>query len=194
MNTHQHIAIIGGGCAGLSAAATLTERGYTVTLFEASSQLGGRARSVAVENKDLMQLLDNGQHILLGAYNATLSLLEKAGVKEKDAFLRLPLQLNMQSGLTKSTFLLKSAHYLPAPLNLLVGFLFCKGLTLGERIAALKFMRHLQASSYEINSDLSLANFLKQHKQSRKLIQMLWEPLCLAALNTPLKKQVAAYF
>lgn len=104
MNTHQHIAIIGGGCAGLSAAAALTERGYTVTLFEASSQLGGRARSVAVENQDLLQLLDNGQHILLGAYNSTLSLLEKAGVKEEQAFLRLPLQLNMQSALTKSVF------------------------------------------------------------------------------------------
>ena len=194
MNTHQHIAIIGGGCAGLSAAATLTERGYAVTLFEASSQLGGRARSVAVENKDLLQLLDNGQHILLGAYNATLSLLEKAGVKEEEAFLRLPLQLNMQSALTKATFSLKSAHYLPAPLNLLVGFLFSKGLTFAERIAALKFMRHLQASGYEIRNDLSLASFLKQHNQSRKLIQMLWEPLCLAALNTPLKKASSRIF
>ncbi|ACT48084.1 hydroxysqualene dehydroxylase HpnE [Methylotenera mobilis] len=194
MNTHQHIAIIGGGCAGLSAAATLTERGYAVTLFEASSQLGGRARSVVVENKDLLQLLDNGQHILLGAYNATLSLLEKAGVKEEEAFLRLPLQLNMQSALTKATLSLKSAHYLPAPLNLLVGFLFSKGLTFGERIAALKFMRYLQASGYEIHNDLSLASFLKQHKQSRKLIQMLWEPLCLAALNTPLKKASSRIF
>jgi len=194
VNTHQHIAIIGGGCAGLSAAATLTERGYAVTLFEASSQLGGRARSVVVENKDLLQLLDNGQHILLGAYNATLSLLEKAGVKEEEAFLRLPLQLNMQSALTKATLSLKSAHYLPAPLNLLVGFLFSKGLTWGERIAVLKFMRYLQASGYEIRSDLSLASFLKQHKQSRKLIQMLWEPLCLAALNTPLKKASSRIF
>ena len=194
MNTNQHIAIIGGGCAGLSAAASLTERGYAVTLFEASSQLGGRARSVVVENKDLLQLLDNGQHILLGAYSATLSLLEKAGVKEDEAFLRLPLQLNMQSGATKLAFSLKSAHYLPAPLNMLVGFLLCKGLTLGERVAALKFIRHLQASSYEISTDLSLANFLKQHKQTKKLIQMLWEPLCLAALNTPLKKASSRIF
>jgi len=194
LNTHQHIAIIGGGCAGLSAAATLTERGYTVTLFEASSQLGGRARSVVVENKDLLQLLDNGQHILLGAYSATLSLLEKAGVKEDEAFLRLPLQLNMQSSVAKSVFSLKSANYLPAPLNMLVGFLFCKGLTLGERVAALKFMRHLQAANYEISTDLPLASFLKQHKQTKTLIQMLWEPLCLAALNTPLKKASSRIF
>lgn len=194
LNTNQHIAIIGGGCAGLSASATLTERGYAVTLFEASSQLGGRARSVVVENKDLLQQLDNGQHILLGAYSATLSLLEKAGVKENDAFLRLPLQLSMQSALSKSEFSLKSAHYLPRPINLLAGFLFCKGLTIVERLTALNFMRHLQSSAYEIQQDLSLARFLKQHKQSKKLIQMLWEPLCLAALNTPIKKASSRIF
>jgi len=194
VNTHQHIAIIGGGCAGLSAAAALTERGYAVTLFEASSQLGGRARSVVVENKDLLQLLDNGQHILLGAYNATLSLLEKAGVKEDEAFLRLPLQLNMQSSAGKSVFSLKSANFLPAPLNMLAGFLFCKGLTFGERVAALKFMQHLQASNYELYTDLVLAKYLKEHKQTKNLIQMLWEPLCLAALNTPLKKASSRIF
>ncbi|WP_036303110.1 hydroxysqualene dehydroxylase HpnE [Methylotenera sp. L2L1] len=194
MNTHQHIAIIGGGCAGLSAAATLTERGYSVTLFEASSQLGGRARTVVVENKDLLQLLDNGQHILLGAYSATLSLLEKAGVKEEAAFLRLPLQLNMQSSAAKSIFSLKSANYLPAPFNILVGFLFCKGLSFNERITALRFMRHLQSSNYEIINDKPLAKYLKQHKQSPKLVQMLWEPLCLAALNTPIAKASSKIF
>ena len=194
MNKHQHIAIIGGGCAGLSAAATLTELGYAVTLFEASSQLGGRARTVAVENKDLLQLLDNGQHILLGAYSETLSLLAKAGVKEEQAFLRLPLKINMLSSKAKSIFSLKSANYLPAPFNMLIGFLFCKGLTLAERVSALKFMRYLQVNNYEISSDKSLANFLMQHKQSPMLIQMLWEPLCLAALNTHSKKQVVEFF
>jgi squalene-associated FAD-dependent desaturase len=195
LNTNLHsIAIIGGGCAGLSAAATLSDRGYSVTLFEASSQLGGRARSVVVENKDLLQLLDNGQHILLGAYSATLALLEKAGVKENEAFLRLPLQLNMMSSSAKSIFSLKSANYLPAPFNILVGFLLCKGLSLRERITALTFMRHLQSSRYEIISDKPLAKFLKQHHQSAKLIQMLWEPLCLAALNTPIAKASSKIF
>ena len=112
----SHVAVIGGGCAGLSAAAALVERGYAVTLFEASSQLGGRARTVAVENKSLLQLLDNGQHILLGAYQETLALLEKVGVKEKQAFLRVPLQINMQSNAAKSVFSLKSVNFLPAPL------------------------------------------------------------------------------
>ena len=101
---NTHVAIIGGGCAGLSAAATLVERGYQVTVFEASSQLGGRARTVVVENNDLMHLLDNGQHILLGAYKETLALLAKIGIDEKKVFLRLPLQMHMLSSTAKSIF------------------------------------------------------------------------------------------
>ncbi|MEQ1488053.1 MAG: FAD-dependent oxidoreductase, partial [Methylotenera sp.] len=135
-----HIAIIGGGCAGLSAAATLVERGYQVTLFEASAQLGGRARTVLVENNSLMHLLDNGQHILLGAYRETLALLRKAGVDENLAFMRLPLHINMQAAPTKSVFSLKAAQSLPAPLNMLVGLLTCKGLSFSERLAAIKLM------------------------------------------------------
>ena len=125
----SHIAIIGGGCAGLSTAVTLTERGYQVTLFEAGTQLGGRARSVAVETNGRLEILDNGQHILLGAYTVTLAMLKKTGINEKQAFLRLPLQINMQSSNGQSAFRFKSINFLPAPLNLLFGMLFCSGIS-----------------------------------------------------------------
>jgi squalene-associated FAD-dependent desaturase len=181
-----HIAIIGGGCAGLSAATALVDRGFQVTVFEASSQLGGRARTVLVENNSLMHLLDNGQHILLGAYRETLALLRKISVDEKQAFLRLPLQINMQSTSDKSVFALKSAHYLPAPLNMLIGLLFCKGLSFSERLSAIKLMTHLKQTHYQLVSDIPLEQFLIDHLQTARLIEMLWEPLCLAALNTPI--------
>lgn len=181
-----NIAIIGGGCAGLSAAATLVDRGFQVTVFEASSQLGGRARTVLVENNSLMHLLDNGQHILLGAYRETLALLNKVGVDENEAFLRAPLQIKMQSTSEKSTFSLKSAHYFPAPLNLLFGLLTCKGLSFSERIAAIKLMMHVKSTHYQITKDTPLEEFLVNHQQTVRLIEMLWEPLCLAALNTPI--------
>ena len=190
----SHIAIIGGGCAGLSAAAALVERGYAVTVFEAGSQLGGRARTVAIETNGLLHLVDNGQHILLGAYQDTLALLKKAGVSKKQAFLRVPLQINMQSKTARSAFSLKSVNFLPAPFNLLLGFLFCKGLVFSERLAALKFMRHLQATQYQIARDMPLELFLTTHLQSKKLIKFLWEPLCLAALNTPITKASARIF
>lgn len=180
------IAIIGGGCAGLSAAASLVDQGFQVTIFESSSQLGGRARSVLVENNSLMHLLDNGQHILLGAYRETLALLHKIGVDEKQAFLRRPLQINMQSSAKETVFSLKSAHYFPAPFDMLIGLLACKGLSFSERIAAIKLMVHLKKMDYQISYDEPLEEFLIDQKQTVRLIQMLWEPLCLAALNTPI--------
>ncbi|MDO9365755.1 MAG: hydroxysqualene dehydroxylase HpnE [Methylotenera sp.] len=194
MTNNTQVAIIGGGCAGLSVAANLAERGYAVTVFEASSQLGGRARTVVVENKDLIQLLDNGQHILLGAYTETLALLKKVGVDENQVFLRQPLQINMQSAVAKSVFSLKSASFLPAPLNLLWGFLCCKGLSFSERIAALKLMRYLKNTQYEMIGDRPLEQFLISHQQTVQLIELLWEPLCLAALNTPIDKASTRIF
>jgi squalene-associated FAD-dependent desaturase len=184
--SNAHVAIIGGGCAGLSAAAALIEKGFQVTIFESSSQLGGRARTVLVENNSLMHLLDNGQHILLGAYRETLKLLRKVGVDEEKAFMRVPLQINMHAPTVKSIFSLKSANYLPSPLNMLVALITCKGLSISELIAAIKFMVHLRSTGFQITGDKALEPYLIEHKQPIKLIEMLWEPLCLAALNTPI--------
>jgi hydroxysqualene dehydroxylase len=196
-----NVAVIGGGVAGLTAAAQLAERGIDVTVFEASSQLGGRARTVVVENNDLIYLLDNGQHILLGAYEKTLSLLAKIGIDERLAFMRLPIELNMLSCKLKATykhrqlvntdtnpvFSMHTARFLPAPMHLLVGLLSCHGLTLKERWSAIRFMQRLKATQFYVAQDLSLKVFLTTQQQSNQLIQMLWEPLCLAALNTPLE-------
>lgn len=190
----MNIAVIGGGCAGLSSAATLAERGIAVTLFEASSQLGGRARAVAVQTQDQVHLLDNGQHILLGAYQETLSLLKKAGIDESQAFIRLPLQIHMQSALAKTVFKLKSFNLLPAPFNMLLGFLLCNGINLSERMATLKLMWALRRTNYQVSSDKPLQAFLTQHHQSVRLIALLWEPLCLAALNTPIAKASTRVF
>jgi squalene-associated FAD-dependent desaturase len=189
-NSKSHIAIIGGGCAGLSAAMALVERGLTVTLFEASPYLGGRARTVETKQ----HALDNGQHILLGAYRETLALLRKAGVHIDQSFLRLPLHINMQSIQGHSAFRLKSAKLLPAPLHLLFGLLGCHGLSWQDRIAAIKLMLHLKKTNYGLAQDTPLDSFLMAQKQTANLTRMLWEPLCLAALNTPIAKASTRIF
>ena len=69
------VAVIGGGWAGIAAAVELTAGGATTTLYEAGRVLGGRARSITIEGRTL----DNGQHILLGAYRDTLDLMRQVG-------------------------------------------------------------------------------------------------------------------
>ncbi|MBP8812618.1 MAG: FAD-dependent oxidoreductase, partial [Laribacter sp.] len=63
------LAVIGAGLAGVAAAWRLAGLGAHVTLFEAGRVAGGRSRRVG-EGR-----LDNGQHILLGAYRETLALM-----------------------------------------------------------------------------------------------------------------------
>lgn len=194
----KNVAIIGGGIAGMAAAVNLTARGIPVTIFEAGSQLGGRARSVAVEFNSRIVQLDNGQHIMLGAYTETLKLLAMVGMNESQAFTRLPLKLDIRSSVQQSSqtsvFRLSAWHFLPAPLHLLAGFMFCKGLLFSERIAVIKFMLMLKKINYKLTADTALQDFLKAHQQPISVITLLWEPLCLAALNTPINIASAQIF
>ncbi len=189
----KHVVVIGGGIAGLAAAATLAEQGIQVTLLDAGSQLGGRARSVAIEFNSQVHQLDNGQHILLGAYRETLKLLAKIGVEEQDVLMRVPLMLDVRAE-NKSVFKLSAPAFLPAPLNQLVGFLLCNDLQWNERISAIKFVLRLKKANYRLTNDETLENFLQKNQQSSNVITLLWEPLCLAALNTPISKASSRIF
>jgi predicted NAD/FAD-binding protein len=87
------IAVIGAGYAGLAAAVVLADRGLQVDVFEASRTLGGRARTVEIDGRRL----DNGQHILLGAYSHTLALMDRVGVPA-DSLYRHALRLDYPAG------------------------------------------------------------------------------------------------
>jgi len=87
----------------------------------------------------------------------------------------------------KNRHLIKISALPTCPLNMLMGLLCCSGLSFSERIAAIKLMRHLKKTKYQIASDTPLEQFLIDQQQTNRLIEMLWEPLCLAALNTPIE-------
>ncbi len=176
--------MIGAGWAGLAAAVTLAERGVPVTVFEASRSLGGRARRVNIDGVDL----DNGQHILIGAYRETLRLMRKVGADPDKLLLRLPLELRFAGG-----FHLRAPR-LPYPLNLLVALLGAKGLDLAQSFAALRFMATLRANDFRIEPDRSVAQLLHEHKQVGVLRTHVWEPLSVSALNTPVDRASAQVF
>ncbi|MEI7430828.1 MAG: hydroxysqualene dehydroxylase HpnE [Betaproteobacteria bacterium] len=183
--TPLRVAVIGGGWAGLAAAVELSSAGAKVTVFEAAKQLGGRARRVEVNGL----CLDNGQHILIGAYRDTLRLMQKVGADPEQLLKRLTLDLNYPG----AGFRMKLPR-LPAPLHLAVGLLGAKGCTLSEKFSAVRFMRALQASDYRLKNDCTVSEMLDQHQQHGKLRQFLWEPLCIAALNTAPENASAQLF
>jgi squalene-associated FAD-dependent desaturase len=175
------VCVIGGGYAGMAAAVELTARGIPVTVFESAKQLGGRARGVMHNGTQL----DNGQHLLLGCYRETLRLIEKVGGNLEQDFLRLPLQLDLHGH-----FSLKAPH-LPAPFHLLVALLKAQGLTWTERMKAAHFMLTLRRMDFRLPDDMTVSELLARYKQNADLTLKLWEPLCIAALNTPIYKASA---
>lgn len=178
------VAVIGAGYAGLACAVELARRGVHVTVFERSHTLGGRARLV---HKELHGRLDNGQHILLGAYTELTRLLRLTGGSPRQ-LTRLPLTLCVPGQLH-----LRAAT-LPAPLHLAVGLLRARGLGLRERLALLGLMRWLKKQDYRTPATWSVAELLQHTGQPASLVRLIWEPLCVAALNTPLATASAQVF
>ena len=97
------VAIVGAGWSGLAAAVSATNAGHQVTVFEASRSLGGRARCLPASSQALLPdgsaaVLDNGQHILIGAYQETLALMYQLGLSPGKLLLRVPLNLRFDDG------------------------------------------------------------------------------------------------
>ena len=179
--------VIGGGWAGCSAAVELAKAGYKVTLFEAARTLGGRAR--AVETNGVM--LDNGQHILLGAYDETLRLLRMVDIDPASALLNVPLQMRYPPGGDGMDFL---APRLAAPLHLLVALLRAKGLSGADKMSLARFSTTARWMDWRLHTDCSVSELLDRFDQTDRLIALMWRPLCLAALNTPPERASAQVF
>ncbi len=187
------VLIVGGGWAGLAAAVKLSKKGHAVTLLESARQPGGRARRVAFETgTDKKSTADNGQHLLIGAYHCILELLDDVGMNVQQSLLRQSLNLTMHS-LHGDNLKLKTP-VLPAPLHLLFALLTADGLGMHDRIAALRFGAALFRGALFTTTDISVAALLQQQKQTSRLVDAFWEPLCLAMLNTPLQDASATIF
>ena len=178
--TARRVAVVGAGYAGLAAAVTLARAGCAVTVYEANRVPGGRARRVEYRGT----LLDNGQHLLLGAYRRTLALMREVGASE-GALRRFPLTI-----VFPRRFAL-AAPRLPAPLNLAVALATAHGLTWSERVAAARFALWCRVHQH---TTMTVAQLLEAKRQPRAAIHYLWEPLCVSALNTPLERADAAVF
>ncbi len=182
------IIVVGGGWSGLAAGIKLSKRKHGVCVLESAKQLGGRARCLAFGP----HTVDNGQHIMIGAYHHLRRLLETIGLDEKELFQRLPLQLEMLSP-TEQNVCLRAPAW-PAPLHLMWALARAEGLSPLEKFSALKFCATLAMNKFRISDDVSVRALLIRHRQNGRLMRALWEPLCLATLNTPIEDASASLF
>jgi squalene-associated FAD-dependent desaturase len=183
----QRIAVVGAGWAGCSAAMELAAQGHRVALVDAARVPGGRARRVELHGRSL----DNGQHILLGAYRQTLRMMRLAGIDIERAFLRLPLQMHYP---VLSDGMQFEASRLPAPLHLAFALLKSKGLVRADRLALARFTTTARWMDWRMHVDCTVSEFLERFDQTERVIRLMWRPLCIAALNTRPEQASAQVF
>lgn len=169
----QRVAIVGGGWAGLAAAVHACAAGHRVALYEMAHQLGGRARSVTHDGLTL----DNGQHILIGAYRDTLALMRQVGVDPAQVLHRMPLTLSYPDG---GGLRLPPGPALPAFARGVLGW---RALPWRDRIGLLLLAGSWRLQGFRCPPSMTVAELARRCPPTayRELI----EPLCVAALNTP---------
>ena len=181
------VAVIGAGWAGCAAAVEATRLGQQVTVFEATRIPGGRARRVDCRRSDGTPLpLDNGQHILIGAYTETLKLITDIGLVPDQVLLRLPLTLQVPDG-TGLAF-----PRLPAPLDALAAIVRARGWSWRDKLSLLGAATGWQLSGFRCAPGLSVAQLCT--RLTPMVMATLIEPLCVSALNTPADRASAQVY
>jgi hydroxysqualene dehydroxylase len=167
------VAVVGAGWAGLAAAVQACSAGAEVTVFDMARQAGGRARSTP-HGADR---LDNGQHILIGAYRDTLALMRRVGVDPDQVLKRLPLTLRYPDG---SGLVLPPGRAVPAFVRGVLGW---SALPWAARFGLLRLAVSWRLAGFRCEAGMTVAQLCAGAPP--QVYAELIEPLCVAALNTP---------
>ncbi|MDF1481693.1 hydroxysqualene dehydroxylase HpnE [Extensimonas sp. H3M7-6] len=181
----RKIAIVGAGWAGMAAALAVAQAGHEAIVLEAAQAIGGRARSL-FDPKNPGWPLDNGQHILIGAYGECLRLMRLVGVAPESALLRLPLALRFADG---SGLQLPD---LPPPWDALAGIATARGWRWRDKWALLRLAAAWQRRGFACAPHATVAQLCAGLPQ--QLREDFIAPLCVSALNTPVHEASGAVF
>lgn len=190
----MHVLIIGGGVAGLAAAVACVDAGHRVTLCEARSFCGGRAYSFT--DPKTGEIIDNGQHLLMGCYRATFDYLARIGSR---ALVTVAPQLRVDLLRPDGTATEFSCPRLPAPWHVILGLLrwrsfptrdvwrLRRGLGAWDGVVSPRPARHDPLN-------ISVAEWLDRCGQSLRARELFWEPLTVAVMNETMARAAAAPF
>lgn len=182
----MHIVVIGGGWAGISAAIHAAKRGWRVSMVEARPYVGGRARSFT--DRETGAVIDNGQHVMIGAYTQTWEVLTTLGTHN---LIEKQTALKVSFADTTGTRTTLDASGLPGKAGMVTALLTLQGLSVADRISCLRLATRIVRKQTHPDT-LTCEEFLIQERQTPTIVQRFWEPLILATLNAPIQKAAAA--
>ncbi len=188
MTTSWDCLVIGGGFAGLSAATALAEAGARVLVLERRPRLGGRAYSLRDEVTG--DTIDNGQHLMMGCYHETLRFLERIGSRHLVRAFDAPrVDFLAPDGAASLV-----CPPLPAPLHMLVGLLRLNGLTPSDKLGLWRVGWSLLRAKRDYRAryaEATVADWLRECRQSPRMRERFWDPLVIATLNEPPERAAA---
>ena len=182
----KHLRIVGAGWAGLAAAVAAVKEGWQVDLYETAHTAGGRARSLT--QRFAGHPLDNGQHVLIGAYRDTLDLMRTVGLEPGSLLQRMPLNLKFADGQGLAL------PNLAAPWNVLAGIALAVGWGWSDKLSVLGACWQWQRSGFSCDATWTVAQLCTHSGLTPSVVQQLIEPLCLSALNTSCSNASALVF
>jgi squalene-associated FAD-dependent desaturase len=185
------VIVVGGGLAGLSAAAALAEAGFEVDLYEARGFLGGRATSYPVSPADEnSEVIDNCQHVLLRCCVNLLDFYRRLGVGDRVRFSR-DFYFIEPGGRTSTM----GRGWLPAPLHFAGSFLGLRFLSLADKLAIARGMLAIrrERNTRQDLDRISMLEWLREKRQTAGAIDRFWRQVLVSALNEELDRMAAAH-
>jgi squalene-associated FAD-dependent desaturase len=180
-----HVAVVGGGLAGLAAGSALADNGFRVTLFERRAYLGGRASSY--QHPATGEVVDNCQHVLLGCCTNLIEFYRRVGVEDK---IRWYDQLTFLEPGGRASVIGPSS--LPAPLHTAPAFLRARCLNLTDKLSIAAAMAAL-APAMPRDTGEPFLKWLHRHGQTDRAIGRFWKPVLVSALNEDIDRVSVPY-
>ena len=178
LSGRPRVVVIGGGLAGLSAAAALVESGFDVQLFESRRTCGGRAASF--EDPQDGSLVDACQHVAMGCCTNFLDLSQRAGFGSQLRRDRTLWFIGPDGARSACT----PAGWLPAPLHLVPLLFGMSHFSLWEKVSLVYGMTRLAVRQVFATDDTEpTAAMWLRSRQPERVIQLFWQPVIESALG-----------